>query len=78
MNDKILQGLTDEEREKIWAQRNIVVNHGQHALYPLTEDEMVYSKAPKTIIELEAERLEWSLKTFPEATASSSLQKTSR
>lgn len=29
----------------------------------------------KTIIELEAERLEWSLKTFPEATAISSLLK---
>lgn len=29
----------------------------------------------KTIIELEAERLEWSLETFPEATAFSSLQK---
>jgi len=28
-----------------------------------------------TIIELEAERLEWSLKTFPEATAVSSLRK---
>lgn len=29
----------------------------------------------KTIIELEAERLEWALKTFPEATALSSLYK---
>lgn len=29
----------------------------------------------KTIFELEAERLEWSLKTFPEATANSSIQK---
>lgn len=29
----------------------------------------------KDIIELEAERLEWSLRTFPEATAVSSLRK---
>lgn len=29
----------------------------------------------KSIIELERERLEWSLKTFPEATAISSLRK---
>ena len=29
----------------------------------------------RTLIELEAERLEWSLKTFPDATAISSLRK---
>lgn len=34
-----------------------------------------YKRANRSIIELEKERFEWSLKTFPEATAISSLRK---